>query len=66
MPKHLQKTKHEFWKKRTNKPQLDKKCSELVNRKTAKLLWLQNPNDQTAEILIILGNLKKEREGRGR
>ena len=35
-----------------NKPWFDPECSELFNkRKQAKLLWLQNPNDQTAEDL---------------
>jgi hypothetical protein len=33
-----------------NKPWFDQECSELANkRKQAKLLWLQNPNDQTAK-----------------
>ena len=33
-----------------NKPWLDEECSELANkRKQTKLLWLQSPNDQTAE-----------------
>jgi hypothetical protein len=33
-----------------NKPWFSQGCSELANeRKQAKLLWLQNPNDQTAE-----------------
>ena len=33
-----------------NKPWFDQECSELANkRKQAKLLCLQNPNDQTAE-----------------
>ena len=33
-----------------NKPWFDQECSELANkRKQAKLLWLQNSNDQTAE-----------------
>ena len=33
-----------------NKPWFDQECSELANtRKQAKLLWLQNPNGQTAE-----------------
>ena len=33
-----------------NKPWFDQECSQLANkRKQAKLLWLQNPNDQTAE-----------------
>ena len=33
-----------------NKSWFHQKCSELVNkRKQAKLLWLQNPNDQTVE-----------------
>ena len=33
-----------------NKPWFDQECSELANkRKQAKLIWLQNPNDQTAE-----------------
>ena len=33
-----------------NKPWFDQECSELANkRKKAKLLWVQNPNDQTAE-----------------
>ena len=34
----------------TNKHRFDQECSELANkRKQAKLLWLQNPNDQTAD-----------------
>ena len=33
---------------RRNKPWFDQKFSELASkRKQAKLLWLQNPNDQT-------------------
>ena len=33
-----------------NKPWLDEDCSELANkRKQTKLLWLQNPNNQTAD-----------------
>ena len=33
-----------------NKPWFDEECSELANmRKQTKLLWLQNPNNQTAE-----------------
>ena len=37
-----------------NKPWFDEKCSELANkRKQIKLLWLQNPNNQTAEDLIL-------------
>jgi len=33
-----------------NKPWFDEECSELANkRKQKKLLWLQNPNNQTAE-----------------
>jgi hypothetical protein len=33
-----------------NKPWFNEECSELANkRKQAKLLWLQNPDDQTAE-----------------
>ena len=33
-----------------NKPWFDEVCSELANkRKQTKLLWLQNPNNQTAE-----------------
>ena len=33
-----------------NKPWFDQECSELANkRKKAKLFWLQNPNDKTAE-----------------
>ena len=33
-----------------NKPWFEEECSELSNkRKQTKLLWLQNPNNQTAE-----------------
>ena len=33
-----------------NKPWFDEEHSELANkRKQAKLLWIQNPNNQTAE-----------------
>ena len=33
-----------------NKPWFNEECSELANkRKQTELLWLQNPNDQTAE-----------------
>ena len=33
-----------------NKPWFDEECSELANkRKQTKLLWLQSPNNQTAE-----------------
>ena len=33
-----------------SKPWFDEECSELANkRKQTKLLWLQNPNNQTAE-----------------
>jgi hypothetical protein len=35
-----------------NKPWFNQECSELATkRKQAKLLWLQNPNDQTEEDL---------------
>ena len=45
-----------------NKPWFDEEeSSELANkRKQTKLLWLQNPNNQTAEDLVILGSIPVE------
>ena len=38
-----------------NKPWFDQECSELANkRKQTKLLWLQDPNNQTAEDFSIV------------
>ena len=40
-------------------------CSELANkRKQAKLLWLQNPNDQTADLTILGTTLAEPSEKR--
>jgi hypothetical protein len=50
-----------------NKPWFNQKCSELANnRKQAKLLLLQNPNEQTAEELtnIIHGLCRTFKEKR--
>ena len=49
--KHLKKEKQGFW----NKPWFDQEYSELPNKRNREiLLWIQNPNDQTAEEFTIV------------